>query len=195
MDQRGRVNLTADTVRMMHYYQYMELRARKDRTKMSLFILLAAVALLAGVSCTSNAVQTPAPKKFSASDLEKLRWIEGSWRGTGDVSAPFFERYRFENATTLAVDSFPDEKLSTVEETTRFELKDGQFGNGGDGSRWIATSIDYQSIVFEPLVKAQNSFRWQRESDNSWIAILNWPATEGKPARQRVYKMERWPQK
>ena len=176
----------------MHYYQYMDSRAR---TETALFILLAATVVLAGVSYTSNVAQTPAPRKFSASDLEKLRWIEGSWRGTGDVSAPFFERYRFENATTLAVDSFPDEKLSTVEETTRFELKDGQFGNGGDGSRWIATSIDYQSVVFEPLLQAKNSFRWQRESDNSWTAILNWPATEGKPARQRVYKMERWPQK
>jgi len=173
----------------MHYYQYMDSRAR------TVFILLALAGVLAGVSYSSNVAQTPAPKKFSASDLEKLRWIEGSWRGTGDVSAPFFERYRFENATTLAVDSFPDEKLSSVEETTRFELKDGQFGNGGDGSRWIATSIDYQSIVFEPLVTAKNSFRWQLESENSWTAILNWPATEGKPARQRVYKMERWPKK
>ncbi|PYS71882.1 MAG: hypothetical protein DMF69_09155 [Acidobacteria bacterium] len=174
---------------MMHYYQDMDLRSKV------LFLLLAGAVSLGGVSfgCRNN--QTPAPKRFSASDIEKLRWIEGTWRGTGDVPTPFFERYRFENPTRLAVDSFPDEKLSTVEETSVFELKDGQFGNGGEGSRWIATSIDYQGITFEPLVKAQNSFRWQRESDNSWTAILNWPATEGKPARQRVYKMERWPQK
>ena len=173
----------------MHYYQYMDLRAK------SVFLLLAGAVLLVGVSYACRGAQTPAPKKFSPSDLEKLRWIEGSWRGTGDVSAPFFERYRFENPTTLAVDSFPDEKFSTVEETTLFELKDGQFGNGGEGSRWIATLIDYQGITFEPLAKAKNSFRWQRESDNSWTAILNWPAAEGKPGRQRVYKMERWPQK
>jgi len=42
-------------------------------------------------------------------------------------------------------------------------------------------------------VKTKNSFRWQRESDNVWTAIITWPAAEGKPARQRVYKMERWP--
>ena len=110
-----------------------------------------------------------------------------------DVSAPFFERYRFENATTLVVDSFFDEKLTTVEDTTRFELKDGQFGNAGEGSRWTATLIDYQGITFEPIAIAKNSYKWQRESDNSWTAILRWPASEGKPARQRVYKMERWP--
>jgi hypothetical protein len=147
---------------------------------------------LAGCAQPSVA-QTPPLKKFSASDLEKLRWIEGSWRGTGDVESPFFERYRFENESTLAVDSFTDEKLTKIDETTRFELKDGQFGNGGDGSRWIASAIDDRGITFVPLLKARNSFRWQRESDNTWTAILTWPAAEGKPERKRVYKMERWP--
>jgi hypothetical protein len=140
--------------------------------------------------------QTPTPTqqtKFSVSDLEKLRCIEGTWRGSGDAQAPFFERYRFENATTLAVDSFTDETLSKVEETTRLELKDGQFGNGGDDSRWTASAIDYLGVNFVPVAKARNSFRWQRESDNTWTAILTWPPAEGKPGRQRVYKMERWP--
>jgi len=153
--------------------------------------------LVLGLIITSHSLdaQTPQPKKFSGADLEKLKWIEGTWRGTGDVEAPFFERYRFENETTLAVDSFTDEKLTKVEDTTRFELKDGQFtnGGGGDGARWSAILIDYQGITFEPLVKAKNSFRWQRESENMWTAILNWPPSEGKPGRQRVYKMERWP--
>jgi hypothetical protein len=157
----------------------------------SRFFLLIALLL---VSCapSTDVAQTPTPQKFSVSDLQKLRWIEGTWKGTGDVEAPFFERYRFENESTLAVDSFTDEKLTKVEETTRFELKDGQFGNGGEGSRWTASLIDYQGITFVPLVKAKNSFRWQRESDNVWTAILSWPAAEGKPARKRLYKMERW---
>ena len=150
------------------------------------------------LACLQCSAQTPTPTpttqtKFSVSDLEKLRWIEGTWRGTGDVEAPFFERYRFESPTTLAVDSFTDETLSKVEDTTRFELKDGQFGNGGEGSRWTASSMDYQGVNFVPIVKARNSFRWQRESDNTWTAILKWPPAQGKPGRQRVYKMERWP--
>jgi hypothetical protein len=152
--------------------------------------------LVLGVAALRASVQTPSPSpqtKFSTADLEKLRWIEGTWRGTGDVESPFFERYRFENATTLAVDSFVDGSLNKVEDTTRFELKDGQFGNGGDGARWIASSMDYQGVNFVPTVKARNSFRWQRESDNTWTAIITWPPAEGKPGRQRVYKMERWP--
>jgi hypothetical protein len=164
------------------------------RTKL-LLLTLTTIVLLVGNSL-SSAAQGQSPKKFSAADLEKIRWIEGTWRGSGDA-APFYERYRFESGTTLAVDNFTDEKLTTIDDTTRFELKDGDFtnGGGGDGARWIATAIDYQGINFAPLAKAKNSFRWQRESDQSWTAILTWPPVDGKPSRQRVYKMERWPKK
>src|ERR1700755_1314463 len=48
------------------------------------------------------------PARIGAAELAKLRWIEGAWRGTGDVEKPFYERYRFENDSTLAVESFPD---------------------------------------------------------------------------------------
>ena len=132
------------------------------------------------------------PAKLSGADLAKLRWIEGSWRGSGVDQAPFFERYRFENDTTLAVDSFPDEKLDKVEDTGRFELKDGQFGNGN----YVASGIDEQEINFEPVAgKAKNSFRWERVSADKWTAILKWPAADGKAARERIYNMERIPGK
>jgi hypothetical protein len=133
----------------------------------------------------------PAPAKLTATDLEKLRWIEGTWRGTGGGEKPFFERYRFENATTLASDSFENEKLEKVTDTTLFELKDGEFGGGSEGSRWVATAIDDNSITFAPVVKARNSFIWRRDSKDSWTAILSWPARDDKPARERTYKMER----
>jgi hypothetical protein len=160
----------------------------------TLILVVLSLSWLPGPDQTPTPSQTPQPT-FSVSDVEKLRWIEGTWRGTGDVEKPFFERYRFENPTTLAVDSFTDDTLSKVEETTRFELKDGRFGNGGEDSRWTASSIDYLSVTFVPVAKTRNSFRWQREADNTWTAIITWPPAEGKPGRQRVYKMERWPKK
>ena len=131
-------------------------------------------------------------KKFSTADIAKLRWIEGTWRGSGVDQAPFFERYRFENESTLVVDSFPDDKMDKVGETSLFELKDGRFGNPS----YVASSIDDNGIDFEPIPnKAKNSFRWERVSDNVWKAILKWPADGNKPARERVYNMERIPGK
>jgi hypothetical protein len=137
--------------------------------------------------------QPATPARVSAADLSKLRWIEGTWRGTGDVEAPFFERYRFENDSTLAVDGFEDETVGKVTEMTRFELKGGEFGGGGEGSRWAASELTDDSVTFIPVRGARNSFRWQKESDGTWKAVLDWPASNDKPARRRVYKMERWP--
>ena len=162
-------------------------------TTQRLFFFVTFLLLLAACSRNSPDAQTngPGPKKFSAADVAKLRWLEGTWRGSGVDQAPFYERYRFENETTLAVDSFPDEKLEKVDDTSRFELKDGQFSNPS----YAASSIDDTSVDFVPIAKAKNSFRWERVSDNSWKAILKWPAEGSKPARERVYNMERFPPK
>lgn len=151
------------------------------------------------VGCSQRSVDSqataPVQKKFLTADLAKLRWIEGTWRGSGIDQPPFFERYRFEGDSILAVDGFPDEKLEKVDGTTRFELKDGEFGGGNEGSRWVASVIDEQGVTFEPVAKAKNSFRWERESADTWKAILKWPAGADKQARERIYKMERIPGK
>jgi hypothetical protein len=172
------------------------------KTLLTVTVIAAAGFALSNVAgCTrKSSVQigvAPSPrtpsKKLTAADLQKLRWIEGSWRGTGVDQPPFFERYRFENDSTLAVDSFDDEKLTKVSDTSRYELKDGEFGGGSQGSRYVATALDDNSITFEPVVKAHNSFIWKRVSKDSWTAILKWPATKDKPAGERIYNLERWP--
>jgi hypothetical protein len=142
----------------------------------------------------TKAAPSPADfdKSFDTAELKKLRWIEGTWRGTGG-EAPFYERYKFENDSTLAVETLEGENFDKVTDVTRFELKNGQFGGGDEGARWVATSIDDKSINFEPVAKARNSFRWERESATSWKAILSWPASDRGPAKQRIYQMERWP--
>ena len=143
-------------------------------------------------ACGSSQTNKPVPKTISANDLTKLRWIEGSWRGTGDIDKPFYERYKFENETTLVVESFPDEKFDKASEVDRFELKDGQFGKFSEGAGSVATALDENSIMFAPLGKAKNSFRFQRESADVWKAVLNWREADGTP-KERVYRMERWP--
>ncbi len=152
---------------------------------------LVVILLLAIAACTSSPQSKPKP--LTTTDLQKLHWIEGTWRGTGTDQPPFFERYRFESDTRLAVDSFEDDKLSKVTDSTIFELKDGEFGGGSEGSRYVATALNDNSITFIPVIKARNTFIWKRESPNSWTAILKWPASNGKPAGERTYNMERWP--
>ena len=165
-----------------------------------LVAVLATAAALLNLSCragttnssaTNASSQTLQPKLITPADLAKLRWIEGSWRGTGDIQKPFFERYHFENESTLVMESLTDESLSKVSETTRYELKDGHFGNG----RSVATAIDDNSITFGEVANPRNSYRFQRESDHSWKAILIYPSSGHTAEKPINYHMERWPQK
>ena len=134
-----------------------------------------------------TAAATPEAKTITAADLQKLKWIEGAWRGTGSTTQPFYERYRFENETTLVMEELADETLSKVTKTTRYELKDSRFGT----DRAVATALDDQSITFSPLIAGSNSFRWQSESKDVWKAILTLPASGTHPAKETVYVLER----
>ena len=138
---------------------------------------------------TARAVPTAtvAAKTITTTDLQKLKWIEGTWRGTGETQPPFFERYRFENDSTLVMEELADESLSKVNSTTLYELKDGRFGT----DRAVATALDETSVTFSPLDPRRNSFRWQSESKDSWKAILTLPATGTAPAKETIYKLER----
>jgi hypothetical protein len=167
---------------------------------MKLAALLTGLVILTGtIACaesgSSSDTQTPTaapastvtPKTVTTAELQKLKWIEGTWRGTGETQPPFFERYRFENDSTLVMEELADESLSKVNGTTRYELKDGRFGT----DRAVATALDDTSVTFSPLISGRNSFRWQSESKDTWKAILTLPATAKAPAKETIYKLER----
>ena len=154
------------------------------------FATLTIVSLLFAIGACASSQTNPQPKTITAADLKKLRWIEGSWRGTGDIDKPFYERYKFENDTTLLVETIANEKFDKVTEVTRFELKDGFFGTSTGQAGSVAIALDDNSITFAPTGKSRNSFRFQRESADTWKAILTWKEADGTP-KERVYKMDR----
>jgi hypothetical protein len=169
-----------------------------NQVLLTVFIFIAVLLNIAGCArgrsrdtAQSSATPAPTPAHITANDLKKLRWIEGTWRGTG-YETPFYERYHFENDNTLIVEGLADESVNKVTDTTRFELKDGQFGNDSEG-RSVATELTDNYITFSPLARGQNTFRFQKESPDLWKAVLTWPASEKRPAGERVYHMERWP--
>jgi hypothetical protein len=162
-----------------------------NQTLLSTFILIVAFLNITGCArgrSGDTAQSTATPAKVTANDLSKLRWIEGTWRGTG-YESPFYERYRFENEDTLIVEYLEDESVSKVTRTTRYELKNGQFGN----DRSVATEVTDNSITFSSVANAKNNFRWQKESADSWKAILTSPATDKTSTKEVIYRMERWP--
>ena len=133
----------------------------------------------------------PTPSnKFTPTDIAKLKWIEGTWRGM-DGNTPFYERYKIDGSTMivegLKEDGSPDG------EPGRFELKNGEFGKGDGDKRSAASEITDSYVQFVPAVAGKgNNFRFERQSDGSWIALLEWPAKADKPISQKLYKMEAW---
>jgi len=139
----------------------------------------------------SAAASPQAPARITAAEFRRLRWIEGSWRGSGVGHAAFYERYRFADDSTLIVDTFPDSTLSTVSESTRFELRGGTLGNAGTTVRWVASRLDERAVDFVPVAGARNTFTWRFESPDRWTALLHWPASDTRPARDATYDMVR----
>jgi len=143
----------------------------------------------------------PIPPKV-ADDLRALRWIDGTWRGTGEGTAAFYERYRLIDDSTLVVESLADSTRTRVSDTTRFLLRGGALTSvpGGSGEptpgapRWFASALGADSARFEPLSAVRNTFVWRRGSSlDAWEAELRWPATATRPARRVVYAMRRLP--
>ena len=143
----------------------------------------------------ANSVQEPIAQptpsnKFTAADIAKLKWIEGTWRGM-DGDKPFYERYKLEK-TALVVEGLKADG-SLDGEPGRFELKNGEFGQGEGDKRSAASEITADYIQFVPAVSGKmNRFRFERQSNGTWRAVLEWPATASKPARQKIYIMEPW---
>jgi hypothetical protein len=133
--------------------------------------------------------QAPPSKNFTAADIAKLKWIEGTWKGM-DGDKPFYERYRIEG-TTMIVEGLKEDG-SPDGEPSRFELKNGEFGKGEGDKRSAASEITAEHIQFVPAAPGKgNSFRFHRQPDGTWHALLEWIDKEGKP-KQKIYKMERW---
>ncbi|HKP76643.1 MAG TPA: hypothetical protein VJT67_14030, partial [Longimicrobiaceae bacterium] len=128
------------------------------------------------------------PARVTMAEFQQLRWIVGDWRGSGSGQAPFYERYRFVDDSTLVVDSFADSTFAAVTESAPFELRGGRLSSGG--GRWVASQITPRWVTFIP-VRARNVFTWRYDSRNRWIALLSWPATDTQPARTATYTMER----
>ena len=143
---------------------------------------LVSIALLA---CSLDTQSTDSTRKtnFTKSDFKKIQWLEGAWRGSGEGTDPFFERYHFTNDSTIEIEFFSDAGLQNLTRKETIELVEGEIRYG----KSTASRLDDKSIDFEAK---DYSFSWEKESADVWIARLYSPAREGRKLT-RLYRMER----
>lgn len=163
--------------------------------------LAVACAIAASLACrsreaapdTTAVAAAPAPRgeaalaAVSREQFAQLRWLEGTWRGTGDGQAPFYERYDVVDDTTILMQSFSDSTLRTTTGESRIVLTGGQVLQREEGSDRVsgAARIDATSIDFVP-VKRGFTYSWRRGStSDEWIASIG-------RSGDRTYTMRRW---
>jgi hypothetical protein len=132
----------------------------------------------------------PVPASVTAADLQRLRWLEGHWRGTGESGNPFYESYRFLNDSTIQSHTFTDSTFAQAGDSSLIMLSGGELTSRGGGMEWVATEIDSAGVHFDPRENARNAFTWSRDSPTRWTALLRWVDADGA-SREMLYRMER----
>lgn len=158
---------------------------------------LAMVCVLSLASCSqstsSNNSAAKPGKSFTAADIEKIKWLQGTWRGM-DGDKPFYESYKFEG-TTMIVQGIKED-FSNDGEPGRYELLNGEFGKGEGDKRTAASEITADYIQFVPAIAGKsNNYRFTHLPNGNWQALLEWQAAGNKPAGNKIYTMEPWPLK
>jgi hypothetical protein len=144
-----------------------------------------------GLSACGQSGNTAGKSSFTKADFEKLRWLEGTWRGTAaNGQNPFFERYRFVGADKIETDSFADPTLSKVDSQSSTRFENGEILHQSGAMTWTASKLDDSLVEFAPIEKATNSFVWKKESADVWTARLAGKDAQGKPT-ETIYRMER----
>ena len=149
--------------------------------------LFALVATVPAFAQSSQRGQPTTP--FAASDFAKLKWLEGTWRGSAVGQEPFFERYRFVNDSTIEISYYRDSTLTRESGTGRVYLTVGRIYHTTGSGRWGATRVDSSGIYFIPQVNARNTFAWAYQSADTWTATLRSGATGRETVT--VFEMKR----
>jgi hypothetical protein len=147
----------------------------------------AAAVALSAIAFRSSKAQSHAP--FGVTDLSKLRWLEGTWRGSAQGEANVYERYRFVNDSTIEITYFTDAAMGRPSGSGRVYLTVGRIYHTFGPGRWGATRVDQSGVHFVPQVNARNTFSWSYQGPDTWTATRRSSAS-GREA-VTVYQMER----
>ena len=153
-------------------------------------LLTLQIALTTGCSRTEHAA-TPAQAAVVTRDgFQTLRTLQGTWRGLQPDGSRFYESYVFLDDTTIRSFGYPDSTFAQAVDSSTIALREGHVTTKGGSMAWLATRFDSNTVHFDPVQEASNSFTWIIHSRDAWTAQLDWRDSAGTP-RSRTYQMER----
>ena len=153
---------------------------------------------VAGAQQTNGAAVTPPPKAVAGTavavtkaQVTSLRWLEGTWRGTGGGVPAFAEGYKFANDSTIDISFYGDSTGTKVSGTGKIFLTAGQLFYSGNGTEYAATKIAPNSVTFVPKgTNGKNQLEWTMVSPTVWTSVLKGGSGEVTPPIV-TYKMSK----
>jgi hypothetical protein len=154
-----------------------------------LIIAVAGSTLFAARASAQVSRRSQPTTAFAVADFAKLKWLVGSWSGTAPGESPVYERYKFENDSTIDITYFGDAGFSRQSGSGRLYLSIGRIYYTFGPGRWGASHVSDDGIFLVPQVNARNTFGWKMQSADSWTSTLR----SGVSGRDRivVYQMTR----
>ena len=129
----------------------------------------------------------PAPAKFALADFGKLRYLEGTWRGTMENGNAFYESYHFVNDSTITKGGHSDSTFKTKSDSSTIVFRNGAIL---DSSSSVYTAVSLDSTVVDFRASPTYHFTWTREGNDAWTAKLFSKQPDGTD-RVTTYPMKR----
>jgi hypothetical protein len=143
---------------------------------------IAAGAMVLGAACAKKDADTPppnfsnpaapaqpAPAKYALADFAKLRYLEGTWRGTMPNGKSFYESYHFINDSTIKKGGHTDSTFAVKSDSSLIMFRNGAVLDSGT----VVSTVDkLDSTVADFRTSPTYHFTWTRESNDAWTARL-----------------------
>jgi hypothetical protein len=126
-----------------------------------------ALALLVGLAAAVHASAQDQAASISFERFKQLRWIVGSWKGSGGSYAAFYESYDMVDDSTMRRYSWSDSTFTRAQDSARFELRGGRLAQVRNGRSFPALRFTGDTVQWQPP-----SATWIRTSKDGWTAIL-----------------------
>ena len=160
---------------------------KKEYTK-SFRVKLPHLAVLLVAFVISSFVQSQEANRYTGQHFKSLRWLEGTWKGTGSGEAPFYEKLEFVNDTLMQITYYSDSTLTKSSTDGGVYLSGGKIYHNYKSAVWELKQMKDKSAEFAPIKRASNSFTWKYNSPDEWTATL---FTAGNP-KGKVYRLQRY---
>jgi hypothetical protein len=156
----------------------------KDTTMLIDLILRACMAMMLTTPVyTTQQVDPTPPAKVSLAQFQKLRFLEGKWRGTG-YKSPFYEVYRFVNDSTIEMGSADEPTFAKMKPGSRIVLRGGSvYSEEGGKSNYAVTKVDQDGYRFT-AINRPGFFVWRSVNADEWTALV------GNGTVYRMYRLK-----